>query len=141
MCMEYENNKVIKLLKRYSILPPEKSETTRSIYFYWEDFSFRYSDHGTTSKKIGRYGVIYKDTGFLIRKPGEIRNKFYTENRAACLLRRLIKGLKKERKNYERIISKKTNRRENLILFQQKQRRKEKKQYMKEKFYIDFGEV
>ena len=140
MCMEYMNNKVIKLLKRYSILPPEKSETTKSIYFYWEDFSFRYSDHGTTSKKTGRFGFIYKNTGFLVREPGKLQNKFYTEKRAACLLRRLRKYLKKERKSSERIINKKTNRREGLILFQQKQRRKEKKQYLKEKFYTDFGE-
>ena len=96
--MKYDSNKVISVLKKNSTLPPEESTSTKSIYYYWKNFSFRYSDHKTTSVKAGQFNIVFwfRPLGFLIKEPDKEVYNWYSEADTYTFLKRLEK---KERKS------------------------------------------
>lgn len=99
--MEYDSNKVISILKKNSELPPEESTTTRSVYYYWKNYSFRYSDHKTTSNRTCQFNIVfwYRPLGFLIKEPGKDTYNWHSEAQTYTFLRRLEKRERKaERK-------------------------------------------
>lgn len=121
--MEYEVNKVLEVLRRNSVLETGESKTTKSIYFYWRNWSFRYSDHKTTSEKHGQYNIIYwyKPLGFMFKAPGIEVYSWFCERDMVAILNRIYKKDKpKNEKNAQK-------RRMKNITQKIKKARKEKK--------------
>jgi spermidine/putrescine-binding protein len=107
--MEYESNKVIDFIGKASVLEPVLSDTTKSIYFSWKNYSIRYSDHKTTSRKSGRFDVVYyyQPQGFLIREPYKEDWAWYSEDDAYTFFRRLDKKDRKHSKKDNRPMKRK----------------------------------
>lgn len=107
--MEYESNKVIDFIGKVSVFEPNLSDTTNSIYFNWRNYSIRYSDHKTLSRKSARFDVVYyyQPLGFLIREPYKEEWNWFSEEDAYSFFRRLDKKDKKHPKKDERRMKRK----------------------------------
>ena len=95
---DYNSNIVINYLKKTSKIEPEESKTTESIYFYWKNYSFRYSKHKKASSKVGQFNIIYYyfPRGFLIQFPGKENYNWHSEKETYSILRRINKKEKRE---------------------------------------------
>ena len=129
--MKYEDNKILTLLQKNSVLDLNFSKTTRSLYFYWRQISFRYSDHRTTKNKIDQYSIVfwYEPLGFMIKPPDKESYSWYSEIEAYNFLRKLEKEDRKSKKNKRKDPQKRKQKQINQILRKRRKNKKYKKDY------------
>ena len=92
--MSYESNLVVNFLHKNSILT-QFSKSSKSIYFYFREISFRYSNHITYSPKERQIQIIRKSKGVWILFPGDKEFTKYNEKTGYYFLRRFIRDLGK----------------------------------------------
>lgn len=99
--MSYENNRIKYFLERNAIIKAN-SKSTPSVYYYFEYYSVRYSNHFTQNKPIPRQlQVIRKAKEVWILVPGEVDYRRFNEKTGFYFLRKYLKGEKHKKKIFK----------------------------------------
>lgn len=98
--MSYENNRIKYFLERNAIIKAN-SKSTPSVYYYFEYYSVRYSNHFTQDKLIPRQlQVIRKAKEVWILVPGEIDYRRFNEKTGFYFIRKYLKNEKHKKKAF-----------------------------------------
>lgn len=99
--MSYENNRIKHFLERNAIIKAN-SKSTPSVYYYFEYYSVRYSNHFTHDKPIPRQlQVIRKAKEIWILTPGEVDYRRFNEKTGFYFIRKYLKNEKHKKKIFK----------------------------------------
>lgn len=99
--MSYERNKIKTFLERKALMTIN-SKTTPSIYYYFKDYSVRYSNHFKQDGiNAGQLQVIRKSNEVWISLPGGVDYQRYNEKTGFYMLRKFLKETKSWKKLYK----------------------------------------
>ena len=99
--MSYENNRIKYFLERNAIIKTN-SKSTPSVYYYFEYYSVRYSNHFTQDKPIPRQlQVIRKAKEVWILVPDEAEYKRFNEKTGFYFIRKYLKSEKHKKKLFK----------------------------------------
>lgn len=99
--MSYENNRIKYFLERNAIIKAN-SKSTPSVYYYFEYYSVRYSNHFTQDRPIPRQiQVIRKAKEVWILVPDEVDYRRFNEKTGFYFLRKYLKEPKHKKKIFK----------------------------------------
>lgn len=99
--MSYENNRIKHFLERNAIIKAN-SKSTPSVYYYFEYYNVRYSNHFTHDKLIPRQlQVIRKAKEVWILTPGEVDYRRFNEKTGFYFIRKYLKNEKHKKKIFK----------------------------------------